>query len=172
MDDNLLEIAYRVVPTPVGPLLIAATDQGVVTVAFGHDDPGYERALGVLAEKVSPRLVEAPDRLQGPARQFEEYFGGVRRSFDVPLDLRLSGGFRREALGEIARIPYGRSRSYGEVAAATGNPRAVRAVGTACATNPLPILIPCHRVLRADGTPGGYGGGLDAKRWLLSLEAA
>ena len=169
-EEGILDVVYRVVAAPVGPLLVAATHQGVVTVAFEHGDPGHARALRGLAERVSPRILEAPDRLEGPVRQLDEYFEGERRSFDVPLDLRLSRGFRRNALAEIARIPYGRTRSYTQVAAASGSPRAVRAVGTACATNPLPIFVPCHRVLRADGSPGGYGGGLEAKRWLLALE--
>ena len=171
-----LDVAYRSIDSPVGSLLLAGTDEGLVRVAFswgGDGNPdGHERALQELATKVGPRVREAPDRLEPAARQLEEYFVGDRRSFDLPLDLRLSTGFRRRALGRIAQIAFGRTQSYGEVAAAVGSPRAVRAVGTACATNPLPILVPCHRVLRADGSPGGYGGGLEAKRTLLALEAA
>ena len=121
---------------------------------------------------MSPRLLEAPARLDGAARQVEEYFAGARRSFDLPVDLRLSTGFRRAVLDHLAEIGFGRTESYAEVALAAGSPRAVRAVGSACATNPLPVVVPCHRVLRSDGSLGGYVGGLDAKRTLLALEAA
>jgi len=168
--EGILDIAYRTVDTPVGSLLLAATPAGLVRVAY--DSAGHEDALATLAARVSPRILQAPARLDPVARQLDEYFAGTRRSFDVPLDLRLASGFRRAVLDHLAEIGYGRTESYAEVAAAAGSPRAVRAVGTACATNPVPVVLPCHRVVRADGSPGGYAGGPDAKRTLLALEAA
>jgi methylated-DNA-[protein]-cysteine S-methyltransferase len=126
----------------------------------------------VLAADVSPRILNAPKRLDGAARELDEYFAGQRHTFDLPLDLSLSKGFRRAVLGYLPDIGYGQTASYGAVAAAIGNPKAVRAVGTACATNPLPVVVPCHRVIRADGQVGAYRGGPQAKRVLLSLEAA
>jgi methylated-DNA-[protein]-cysteine S-methyltransferase len=128
--------------------------------------------LSSLADKVSPRILKAPERLDRAARELDEYFGGQRRRFDLPLDLRLSKGFRRAVLGYLPDIGYGQTASYGAVAAAIGNAKAVRAVGTACATNPLPVIVPCHRVIRSDGQIGLYGGGSEAKRVLLKLEAA
>jgi methylated-DNA-[protein]-cysteine S-methyltransferase len=168
--EGILDIAYRTVDTPVGSLLLAATPAGLVRVAY--DSAGHEDALATLAARVSPRILQAPARLDPVARQLDEYFAGTRRSFDVPLDLRLASGFRRAVLDHLAEIGYGRTESYAEVAAAAGSPRAVRAVGTACATNPVPVVLPCHRVVRADGSPGGYAGGPEAKRTLLALEAA
>jgi methylated-DNA-[protein]-cysteine S-methyltransferase len=128
--------------------------------------------LAKLAGAVSPRILRAPARLDAVARQLSEYFDGGRRMFDVPLDFRLSNGFRRAVLAHLPAIGYGNTESYAQVAAAAGSPRAVRAVGTACATNPLPVVVPCHRVVRSDGSFGGYVGGEDAKRTLLTLEAA
>ncbi|HYP45331.1 MAG TPA: methylated-DNA--[protein]-cysteine S-methyltransferase [Propionibacteriaceae bacterium] len=167
---GLLEVAYRTLPTPVGTLLLAATEQGVIRVAF--DSEGHDQVLARLAERVSPRILQAPGRLDALAAQLDEYFAGQRRDFDVALDLRLSGGFRREVLLQLTRIGYGRTESYTGVARAAGRATAVRAVGTACATNPLPLVIPCHRVLRSDGSLGGYLGGLEAKSTLLRLESA
>ena len=167
---GLLDVAYRTVDSPIGGLLVAATPTGVVRVAFeceGHDD-----VLRRLAAGVGPRILRAPSRLDDVARQLDEYFAGRRHRFEVPLDLRLTAGFRRRVLAELRTIDYGTTASYATVARATGNPRAVRAVGTACATNPLPVLVPCHRVLRSDGTLGGYRGGTEAKRLLLALEGA
>jgi methylated-DNA-[protein]-cysteine S-methyltransferase len=166
--DGILDVAYRTVDTPVGPLLLAATPVGLVRVAYGSPD----EALSSLAEKVSPRILRAPARLDEVARELDEYFAGSRRSFDVPLDLRLASGFRRAVLDHLPDIDYGRTASYAEVAAAAGSPRAVRAVGTACARNPVPIVVPCHRVVLSDGSMGRYVGGEDAKRTLLGLEAA
>jgi methylated-DNA-[protein]-cysteine S-methyltransferase len=163
-------VAYRIVDTPVGKLLLAATDRGLVRVAYERE--GHEAVLALLAERLSPRILEAPSRLGEAARQVEEYFAGHRTSFDIPIDLSLSAGFRRTVLQHLSGIRYGSTESYGEVARAVGNPRAVRAVGSACATNPLPVVVPCHRVLRSDGSLGGYVGGLDAKASLLHLEAA
>ncbi len=167
---GLLDLAYRTVDTPIGALLLAATDRGVVRVAFEIE--GHDRVLDDLAARVSPRILNTTKRLDTLARELDEYFAGRRLGFDVPIDFTLSRGFRRDVLGHLAVIPYGSTESYAQVAVATGNPRAVRAVGTACATNPLPIVIPCHRVVRTDGSLGGYLGGLDAKRTLLDLEAA
>jgi methylated-DNA-[protein]-cysteine S-methyltransferase len=167
--DQLLDVAYRTVDSPVGTLLLAATDQGVVRVAYQLEH--HDQVLQTLAERVSPRILYAPRRLDQVARQLAEYFEGERREFVLPLDFRLAHGFRREVLSRLRMINYGRTESYSEVAAATGHPRAVRAVGTACATNPLPVIVPCHRVLRSDGKLGGYIGGLQTKAALLSLEA-
>lgn len=169
-DLGLLEVAYRTLDTPVGPLLLAATERGLVRVAF--ESEGFDAALETLAERVGPRVLEAPRRLDTVARELEEYFAGGRHVFDVPLDFALSSGFRREVQRRLPHIDYGRTRSYKQVAELVGNPRAVRAVGTACATNPLPVVVPCHRVLRTDGGLGGYIGGLEAKRTLLDLERA
>ena len=167
--DQLLDVAYRTVDSPVGTLLLAATDQGVVRVAYQLEH--HDQVLQTLAERVSPRILYAPRRLDQVARQLAEYFEGERREFVLPLDFRLAHGFRREVLSRLRMINYGRTESYSQVAAATGHPRAVRAVGTACATNPLPVIVPCHRVLRSDGKLGGYIGGLQTKAALLSLEA-
>ncbi|MFI0467979.1 MULTISPECIES: methylated-DNA--[protein]-cysteine S-methyltransferase [Saccharopolyspora] len=168
--EGLLDVAYRTVGTPVGELLLAATERGLVRVAF--DRQGHSSVLESLAELISPRILRAPARLDEAARQIDEYFAGRRRTFDLPLDWRLSRGFRLNVLEHLPDIAYGRTASYAEVAAAAGSPRAVRAVGTACATNPLPVVVPCHRVVRSDGTSGGYVGGAEAKETLLSLEAA
>jgi methylated-DNA-[protein]-cysteine S-methyltransferase len=169
-DSGLLDIAYRTVDTPVGALLLAATPAGLVRVAY--DVEGHDVVLDRLATVVSPRIMRAPDRLDTVARQIDEYFAKRRTTFDVALDLRLAEGFRRNVIEHLRDIGYGRRESYAAVAAAVGNPRAVRAVGTACAHNPLPVVIPCHRVVRSDGSTGQYVGGPRAKSALLRLEAA
>jgi methylated-DNA-[protein]-cysteine S-methyltransferase len=167
--DDVLDIAYRTVDSAVGPLLLAATTQGLLRVAFASE--GQEHVLADLAQRISPRMLEAPARLDPVARQLEEYFAGRRQSFDVGLDWSLSQGFRRTVLGHLATdIGYGTSASYAKLALLSGSPKAVRAVGTACATNPIPIVVPCHRVIRSDGTMGNYRGGPEAKRALLDLE--
>jgi methylated-DNA-[protein]-cysteine S-methyltransferase len=168
--EGVLDVAFRIVDSPVGPLLLASTEQGLVRVAYASED--HDAVLQVLADKVSPRILQAPARLDLAARELDEYFGGRRRAFDLPLDWRLSAGFRRAVLGHLADIGYGHTASYAAVARLAGNPKAVRAVGTACATNPMPVVVPCHRVVRSDGSLGGYLGGADAKRTLLTLEAA
>lgn len=168
--EGLLDVAYRTVDTPVGPLLLAATPVGLVRVVY--ENVGHDAELTRLAEVVSPRILHAPARLDVVARQLDEYFAGRRTAFDVPLDLRLAHGFRRAVIDHLPAIRYGRTETYAEVAAAAGNPKAVRAVGTACATNPVPVVVPCHRVVRSDGSFGGYAGGQDAKRALLTMEAA
>lgn len=169
--EGILDVAYRTVDTPVGPLLVAATEQGLVRVAYPNQ--GHDAVLQALADRISPRVLHAPARLDPVARQLDDYFAGRRRRFDVPLDWRLSTGFRSTVLHHLATdVDYGRTASYAALAALAGNPKAVRAVGTACATNPLPVVVPCHRVVRADGTIGNYAGGAEAKRTLLELEAA
>lgn len=167
---DLIDLTYRVVATPVGPLLLAATSAGLVRVAF--DSEGHDAVLADLAAAVGPRILHDADGFATLADELDEYFAGHRRAFDVPVDLRLAHGFRREVLGRLREIPYGSTRSYAAVAASAGHPRAVRAVGTACASNPVPIVVPCHRVVRSDGTPGGYLGGPEAKAFLLRLERA
>ena len=166
---GLLDVAYRTVDTPVGTLLLAATLTGLVRVAYERE--GFEAVLENLAGTVSPRLLESPSRLDAASRQLEEYFAGRRRRFDLPVDLAHLTGFRRTVLTYLPGIDYGQTATYGAVAAAVHNPKAVRAVGTACATNPLPLVIPCHRVVRSDGAVGGYLGGSETKRELLELEA-
>ncbi len=165
---GILDVAYRTVDSPVGPLLLAATDLGLVRVAYQRED--HDTVLQTLADRVSPRILHAPARLDATAHQLEEYFTGTRQAFDLPLDWRLSAGFRASVLHRLPDIGYGRTASYAAVAALAGNPKAVRAVGTACSTNPLPVVIPCHRVVRSDGSMGGYLGGVEAKRTLLTLE--
>jgi methylated-DNA-[protein]-cysteine S-methyltransferase len=167
--EGLLDVAYRTVDSPVGALLLAATPDGLVRVAFASE--GHDVVLAALAAAISPRLLEAPRRLDGVARQLEEYFTGDRRSFDVPVDLQRTSGFRRAVLQHLRDIPFGGTESYAAVARAAGSPNAVRAAGTACATNPVPVVVPCHRVVRSDGSLGQYRGGAEAKRVLLALEA-
>lgn len=168
--EGLLDLAYRTVDTPVGSLLLAATQAGLVRVVY--ESVGHDAELARLAEAVSPRILHAPARLDAVARQLDEYFAGDRTAFDVPLDLRLARGFRRAVVDHLPAIQYGRTETYAQVAAAAGSPKAVRAVGTACAMNPVPVVVPCHRVVRSDGSFGGYAGGPDAKRTLLTMEAA
>ena len=167
---GLLDVAFTTVSTPVGVLLLAATEEGLVRVAYAWED--HEAVLQDLARRISPRVLRAPARLAPAVRQLEEYFAGTRTRFDLPLDRSLSHGFRRLVQEHLPEIGYGRTESYGAVARSVGRPQAVRAVGTACATNPLPVVVPCHRVLRGDGGLGGYVGGLEAKTALLELEAA
>ena len=168
--DGILDVAYRIVDSPVGALLLAATEVGLVRVAYAS--AGHDTVLQSLADKVSPRILLAPSRLDTVAGELDEYFAGHRRGFDVPLDWRLSAGFRSTVLHHLPEIGYGHTASYAAVAKLAGNPKAVRAVGSACATNPLPVVVPCHRVVRSDGAMGGYLGGVEAKRILLTLEAA
>lgn len=167
---GLLDIAYRTIDSPVGPLLLAATETGLLRVAFDREDHGA--VLAELAAVVSPRILRSPARLDPAVRELDEYFHRRRRSFGLSLDLRLASGFRRLVLDGLRDIDYGRTASYTTVAVGAGNPKAVRAVGSACATNPVPIIVPCHRVVRSDGSTGGYRGGPEAKRVLLALESA
>jgi methylated-DNA-[protein]-cysteine S-methyltransferase len=168
--DGVLDVAYRILDSPVGSLLVAATEHGLVRVAYAVE--GHDGVLQHLADRVSPRILHAPARLDEVARELDEYFAGARTRFDVSLDWRLSAGFRSVVLHHLPEIAYGHTASYAAVAQLAGNPKAVRAVGTACATNPLPVVVPCHRVVRSDGAMGGYLGGVEAKRTLLTLEAA
>jgi methylated-DNA-[protein]-cysteine S-methyltransferase len=165
---GLLDVAYRTVDSPVGPLLLAGTEQGLVRIAFAGE--GHDAVLQALADKISPRVLHAPARLDAAARELAEYFAGQRRGFDLPLDWRLSAGFRRTVLSHLPEIGYGHTASYAAIARLAGNPRAIRAAATACATNPLPVVVPCHRVVLADGRIGNYRGGPEAKRTLLTLE--
>jgi methylated-DNA-[protein]-cysteine S-methyltransferase len=168
--EGVLDVAYRTIDTPVGTLLLATTTVGLVRVAY--DVEGHDAVLAGLATVVSPRILRAPARLDSVARQIDEYFAKRRTVFEVPVDLRLAEGFRRNVIEHLRDIGYGHRESYATVAAAIGHPRAVRAVGTACAHNPLPVVIPCHRVVRSDGSTGSYVGGPLAKSRLLDLEAA
>jgi methylated-DNA-[protein]-cysteine S-methyltransferase len=169
-DEGLLDVAYRTLDTPVGTLLLAATSDGLVRVAYECED--LDEVLQSLASRISPRILETPRRLDEVASQLEDYFERRRTAFDLPLDLRLSAGFRRSVLTYLSAIGYGETATYQSVAAAVDNPKAVRAVGSACATNPLPVVIPCHRVIRSDGQIGAYLGGPEVKHQLLDLEAA
>jgi methylated-DNA-[protein]-cysteine S-methyltransferase len=168
--EGLLDIAYTEYDTPVGRLLLAATPRGLVRITFPVESA--ETVLEQLASTVSPRLLESPARLDEVRRELDSYFEGRLREFDLPLDWQLTRGFYRKVLRATARIPYGKTRSYSEMAKRAGNPRAVRATGTALGSNPLPIIVPCHRVLRSGGALGGYGGGLETKQKLLELEGA
>jgi methylated-DNA-[protein]-cysteine S-methyltransferase len=167
---GLLDVAYRTIDSPFGSLLLAATEAGLVRVAFTGQD--HELALEQLATRISPRVLHAPARLDRAAREIDEYLAGRRTAFDLPLDLQLATGFRRAVLDHLPEIAYGSTASYATMALAAGSPKAVRAVGTACAMNPLPLVLPCHRVVRSDGSTGQYVGGQPAKQLLLALEAA
>ena len=171
LEDGLVDVAYARTESPVGDFLLAATGRGLVKVAFLR--PGGEpEVLEELSRRVSPALLEAPERLDDVRRQLDEYFEGRRRRFELPLDRSLMAGFSRKVLNRTARIPYGRVSTYLEVATGAGSPRAYRAAGNALANNPIPIVVPCHRVLATGGGLGGYGGGLEMKRWLLDMEGA
>jgi methylated-DNA-[protein]-cysteine S-methyltransferase len=167
--DDVLDVCYRTVDSPYGPLLLAATAQGLVRIAF--DREGHDAVLSHLATAISPRILRGVRRLDRAAMQLDEYFSGQRHSFELPVDLQLAHGFRRIVLVHLRNIAYGSTASYASIAAAAGSPAAVRAVGTACATNPLPIVVPCHRVVRSDGSIGQYLGGTDTKRALLAMES-
>ncbi len=169
-EEGLLDVAYATVDSPFGSLLIATTPLGLVKLSLPNYDAG--EALEDLARRISPRVLEAPARLDDVRRQLDRYFERRLREFDLPLDWRLTDGFRKRAQQAIARIPYGKTRSYTQIAASAGNERAVRAAGTACGSNPIPIVVPCHRVLRSGGALGGYGGGLPMKEALLEMERA
>lgn len=167
-EEGLLDVAYTTTDSPFGPLLLASTGKGLVRVGLPNQDS--DELLIDLATRVSPRVLEAPAQFEEARRELDLYFAGELTQFDLPLDWRLSKDFRRRVLRGIARIPYGQTRSYTEMARSAGNERAVRAAGTACGSNPLPLVVPCHRVLRSGGALGGYGGGLPMKEGLLRLE--
>jgi methylated-DNA-[protein]-cysteine S-methyltransferase len=167
-----VDVAFARLDTPVGRLVAARTERGLVRLAYEDPDGGPDPILDALAARLSPRLVEAPARLDDVRRELDEYFAGRRRRFEVPIDWSLASDFGRQVLRAISAIPFGSVRTYREIAAQAGNPRAVRAAGNACGANPVPIVIPCHRVLRSGGGLGGYTGGLDRKVALLRLEGA
>jgi methylated-DNA-[protein]-cysteine S-methyltransferase len=168
-EEGLLDVAYATVDAPFGRMLVATTPQGLVRTAF--DKESQDEVLTELADRISPRVLEAPARLDEVRREMDEYFTGRRTHFEVPIDWQLSHGFLLRAREACATIPYGEVRTYKELAEAAGSPEAVRAAGNAMAKNPIPIVVPCHRVLRTGGGLGGYGGGLECKRWLLDLES-
>jgi len=167
---SLIDVRYAQIDSPLGELLIAATDRGLVRVAFPEQDP--EGVLDGLARQVSPRVLEAPATLDPVRRQLEEYFSKSRRHFELDLDWKLISGFARGVLRATSAIAYGALSTYQAVAADAGSPRGSRAAGNALGSNPIPIVIPCHRVLRSGGQLGGYAGGLDRKRFLLELEGS
>jgi methylated-DNA-[protein]-cysteine S-methyltransferase len=167
---DLLDVAYRTIDSPVGALLVARTPTGVVRVAFPGE--GHDAVLTELAGAVSPRILEDRRGLDDIASQFDDFFARRIRAFDVPVDLRLAKGFRRVVLDHLREIAYGATASYAELARRAGNPAAVRAAASACSHNPIPLVVPCHRIVRSDGSIGNYRGGVDAKRLLLTLEAA
>lgn len=168
--ERLAEIVYRTVGSPVGDLMLSATERGLLRIAFASE--GFDEVLDELAHRVGPRILRDPGRLDPAARQLGEYFDGARREFDLAFDPALSHGFRREVQRALPAVRYGSTTTYKQLAARLGHPKAVRAVGSACATNPWPIVIPCHRVVRTDGGLGGYLGGLAAKTALLEMEQA
>jgi methylated-DNA-[protein]-cysteine S-methyltransferase len=166
--EGLLDVAYTTADSPFGPLLLARTERGLVRVGLPNQDA--DQLLADLAERISPRMLEAPKQLDEVRRELDLYFAGKLDHFDLSLDWRLSSGFRQRVLRAIDRIPYGQTRTYTEMARKAGNERAVRAAGSACGSNPIPLVVPCHRVLRTGGALGGYGGGLPMKEALLELE--
>lgn len=169
--EGLVDVAYATTDSPIGPLLVAATGAGLVRLAFSVEEED-DAVLQALASRIAPRVIASPARLDPVRRELDEYFDGRRATFDLPLDWRLATGFRRTVLEHLyADVPYGQTVSYLELATMVGNPKASRAVGTAMATNPIPIVVPCHRVLRTGGQLGGYGGGLETKVKLLALES-
>lgn len=165
--EELLDVAFDLTDSPVGPLLLAATPGGLCRIAY---DPEPETALEELARDFGARVLRSPRPLAPARRELEEYFEGRRRDFGLPLDLRPVPAFQRLVLRELARVPYGSTATYGSLAERLGKPRAARAVGGALNRNPLPIVLPCHRVVGAGGGLVGYGGGLERKRALLALE--
>jgi methylated-DNA-[protein]-cysteine S-methyltransferase len=169
--DGLLDVAYASVDSPLGPLVVAATPRGLVRVAY-TEPRSADDVRQDLAARVSPRMLEAPERLDEPRRELDEYFGGHRKECDLAIDWSILRGFTLKVLRETARIDFGELRSYADVASAAGSPRAVRAAGNALGANPLPVVVPCHRVVRTGGALGGYTGGLERKEFLLRLEGA
>jgi methylated-DNA-[protein]-cysteine S-methyltransferase len=166
---RLLDVAYSTVDSPLGPLMVAATPRGLVRVSYSQfrDD---DAVLAELARRVSPRVLEAPARLDEARRELDEYFEGRRIEFDLPIDWALTRGFTAEVLRATAAVGFGQTTTYAEVAGAAGSPRAVRAAGNSLGSNPMPIVVPCHRVLRTGGALGGYTGGVERKEFLLRLE--
>jgi methylated-DNA-[protein]-cysteine S-methyltransferase len=166
--EGLLDVAYTTADSPFGTLLLAKTPQGLVRIGLPNEDP--DELLADLAGRISPRVLEAPGGLDEERRELEDYFAGRRHAFELPIDWQLSHGFLLRARQGIVAIPYGETRTYTDLARGAGNERAVRAAGSACSRNPIPLVVPCHRVLRSDGSLGGYAGGLGMKEKLLDLE--
>jgi methylated-DNA-[protein]-cysteine S-methyltransferase len=169
--EGLLDVVYASVDSPLGPLLVAATPRGLARVAY-LESWSPDEVLEDLAARVSPRVMEAPERLDEQRRELDDYFTGRRTEFDLPIDWSVLRGFTRRVLRETARINFGEVRTYADVAAGAGSPRAVRAAGNALGANPMPIVVPCHRVIRTGGALGGYTGGLERKEFLLRLEGS
>jgi methylated-DNA-[protein]-cysteine S-methyltransferase len=168
-DEGLLDVAYSSVDSPLGPLVVAATPKGLVRVSYS-EFRGEDDVLEDLARRVSPRVLEAPEKLDPVRRELDEYFEGRREKFDIPIDWSYLAGFTREVLRATAAIEFGEASTYAGVAEAAGSPRAVRAAGNALGANPMPVIVPCHRVLRTGGALGGYTGGIERKEFLLRLE--
>ncbi|HWH18968.1 MAG TPA: methylated-DNA--[protein]-cysteine S-methyltransferase [Solirubrobacterales bacterium] len=166
--EGLLDVAYATTDSPFGTLLLAKTPRGLVRLGLPGEDA--EAMLADLAGRISPRVLEDPARLDEERRELDDYFAGRRHAFELPIDWQLSGGFLLRARQGIAAIPYGETRTYTDLARTAGNERAVRAAGSACSRNPIPLIVPCHRVLRSDGSLGGYAGGLEMKQRLLEME--
>ena len=169
--EGLLDVAYATVDSPLGPLVVAATPRGLVRLAY-TDAGDQDDVLADLAGRLSPRILEAPERLDEARRELDEYFEGRRAGFDLPIDWSLTRGFAGQVLRATARIGFGETSTYAEVAGRAGSPRAVRAAGNALGSNPIPVVVPCHRVLRTGGALGGYTGGVERKEFLLRLEGA
>ncbi len=168
VEAGLVDVSFDVADTQIGPLLLAVTERGLCRISF---DPEPERETETLARTFGVRVLRAPRELDPVRRELDEYFEGNRRDFDLPLDLRGREGFSRDILERLAKVPYGEVTTYKTLAVAAGNPRAARAVGTIMNRNPIPIVLPCHRVVGSNGSLVGYGGGLERKRLLLDLEA-
>jgi methylated-DNA-[protein]-cysteine S-methyltransferase len=168
--DGLVEVAYATMGSPFGELMLAATDRGIVTLNL----PNYGRDVSLerIALEISPAILESPKRLDPVRRELDEYFEGKRTSFDVDVDWRLVHGFQEKVLRATHKVPFGRTLTYGEIAQKAGNAKAHRAAGTALGRNPIPLIVPCHRITRAGGVPGNYGGGPEMKRALLELEGS
>jgi len=171
-EQGLADVAYATVDSPLGRLVAVATPRGLARIAYELPNGGLDTILDQIAARLSPRIVEAPKRLDDVRRELDEYFAGRRETFDVALDWALvTGRFGRRVLEQTARIPFGATRSYREIAERAGSPNAFRAAGNALGANPIPIIVPCHRVLASGGGLGGYTGGLDVKRTLLGIES-
>jgi methylated-DNA-[protein]-cysteine S-methyltransferase len=167
---GLLDVAYATLDTPAGKLLLASTARGLVRLAYLDDEDQLDPVLEQLAATISPRMLASPRRLDEPRRELDQYFAGDRRRFELTLDWRMTRGFGRRVLEATARIPFGSVSTYKQVAAQAGSPRGSRAAGNALGANPIPIIVPCHRVLHSTGGLGGYTGGLERKRMLLGIE--
>lgn len=169
LEEGLVDVAYGRAESPLGDLLVAMTPRGLACVSY-LSFRGEDETLATIAARLSPRVIEAPARVDPVRRQLDDYFEGRRQSFDVDIDWGLVGDFGRRVLGQTARIPYGSVSTYGDIARSIGSPRAARATGNALGSNPMPIVVPCHRVVASGGKMGGYTGGIERKQLLLTLE--